>query len=192
MLAWLSVWSEVQTCIQPSWCQCHSLSLASVKSRLVLPFWYRLTWVVPHKGPLNGCVCVCNVTSMAKPSLKHPAIYWHRLKKFSHLLTYLLWNRMTSWLNINGKVEASFHDDSGRTQSDSEGGRKTRRWSADDGRCLYYLMDGAASVLTAGGWRKCVCKHLNRFISGLTVSHRQSERLTCMRLRVWMLALEWA
>ena len=35
-----------------------SLSLASVKSRLVLPFWYRLTWVVPEKGPLNGCVCV--------------------------------------------------------------------------------------------------------------------------------------
>jgi len=31
--------------------------LASVKSRLVLPFWYRLTWVVPDKGPLNGCVC---------------------------------------------------------------------------------------------------------------------------------------
>jgi len=38
---------------------CHSLSLASVKSRLVLPFWYWLTWVVPEKGPLNGCVCVC-------------------------------------------------------------------------------------------------------------------------------------
>ena len=41
-----------------SWCHCHSLSLAPVKSRLVLPFWYRLTWVVPDKGPLNGCVCV--------------------------------------------------------------------------------------------------------------------------------------
>jgi len=27
-------------------------------SRLVLPFWYRLTRVVPDKGPLNGCVCV--------------------------------------------------------------------------------------------------------------------------------------
>ena len=40
MLAWLSVWSEEQTCIWPSWCHCHSLSLASVKSRLVLPFWY--------------------------------------------------------------------------------------------------------------------------------------------------------
>jgi len=59
MLAWLSVWREVQTCVWPSWCHCHSLSLASVKSRLVLPFWYRLTSVVPDKGPLNGCVCVC-------------------------------------------------------------------------------------------------------------------------------------
>ena len=58
VLAWLSVWSQVQTCIWPSWCHCHSLSLASVKSRLVLPFWYRLTWVVPEKGPLNVCVCV--------------------------------------------------------------------------------------------------------------------------------------
>ena len=59
VLAWLSVWSEVQTCICSSWCHCHSLSLASVKSRLVLPFWCRLTRVVPEKGPLNGCVCVC-------------------------------------------------------------------------------------------------------------------------------------
>jgi len=57
----LSVWSQVQTCIWPSWCHCHSLSLASVKSRLVLPFWYQPTQVpvVPEKGPLNGCVCVC-------------------------------------------------------------------------------------------------------------------------------------
>ena len=99
VLTWLSVWSEVQTCIWPSWCHCHSLSLASVKSRLVLPFlyrltvscsskiqigftfllpahlgspgqrvvkrvcvcvcfWYRLTRVVPEKGPLNGYVCM--------------------------------------------------------------------------------------------------------------------------------------
>jgi len=59
VVAWLSVWSEVQTCIWPSGFYCHSLSLASVKSRLVLPFWFRLTRVVPDKGPLNGCVCVC-------------------------------------------------------------------------------------------------------------------------------------
>ena len=42
------------TGIWPSWCHCHSLSLASVKSRLVLPFRYRLT---RDEGPLNVCVC---------------------------------------------------------------------------------------------------------------------------------------
>ena len=55
VLAWLSVWSEVHTCIRPSWCHYNSLSLASVKSRSVLPFWYRLTWVVLDKGLLNVC-----------------------------------------------------------------------------------------------------------------------------------------
>ena len=45
-------------CRLASWCHCHSLSLALVKSRLVLPFWYRLIRVVPVKGPLNGCACV--------------------------------------------------------------------------------------------------------------------------------------
>ena len=43
-------------------------SRASVKSRLVLPFWYRLTRVIPGKGPsrqtraracVRVCVCVC-------------------------------------------------------------------------------------------------------------------------------------
>ena len=53
VMAWLSVWSEVQTCIWHS--GCHSLSLAPVKSRLVLPSWYRLTQVVLEKRPLNGC-----------------------------------------------------------------------------------------------------------------------------------------
>jgi len=43
MVNWLSVWSEVQTCIWPRGFHCHSLSLASVESRLVLPFWYRLS-----------------------------------------------------------------------------------------------------------------------------------------------------
>ena len=47
-LVWLFVWREVQICIWPSWCHWHLLSFASVKSRLVLPFW--LTWVVSEKG----------------------------------------------------------------------------------------------------------------------------------------------
>ena len=40
-------------------CVCVCVCLASVKSRLVLPFWYRPTRVVLDKGPLNRCVCVC-------------------------------------------------------------------------------------------------------------------------------------
>ena len=36
VLAWLSVWGEVHICIWPSSYHCHSLSLASVKSILVL------------------------------------------------------------------------------------------------------------------------------------------------------------
>ena len=30
----------------------------SSKIQMVLPFWYRLTRIVPDRGPLNGCVCV--------------------------------------------------------------------------------------------------------------------------------------
>jgi len=56
VLAWLPIWSKVQTCIWPSGFHCHSLSVASVKSRLVLSFWYRPNRVVLDKGPLNGCV----------------------------------------------------------------------------------------------------------------------------------------
>ena len=56
-LVWLSVWSEVQTCIWPSWCHCHSLSLASVKSRLVLPLWYLGS--PGQRAVKRACVCVC-------------------------------------------------------------------------------------------------------------------------------------
>ena len=59
VLAWLAVWIEVHTCILPSQCRCHSLSLVPVKSRLVLPICYRLTRVVQDKAPLNVCVYVC-------------------------------------------------------------------------------------------------------------------------------------
>jgi len=82
-LAWWSVWSEMQTCIWPSWWHCHSLSLASVNSRLVLPYWYRLTQVVPGKGPLNGCVCVvhCLEKRQKCQNFKILAVklYWSRI-----------------------------------------------------------------------------------------------------------------
>ena len=50
------------------------LSVASVKSRLVLPFWYRLTRVVLDKGPLNGCVCL--LSSHPVPALWIPFVIY--------------------------------------------------------------------------------------------------------------------
>ena len=83
MLAWLSVCSEVQTCIWPSWCHCHSLSLALVKSRLVLPFWYRLTQVVLEKRPLNGC-CSNEYTNQARSDLWSVAVWCSITKLTKH------------------------------------------------------------------------------------------------------------
>jgi len=42
---------------------------ASVKSRLVLPFWYRLTDIVSEKGPLNGCVCTASSNAVSMSNL---------------------------------------------------------------------------------------------------------------------------
>jgi len=51
---------EASTCmhVTSTWKQ-YLISLCLLTYLLFLPFWYRLTWVVPEKGPLNGCVCVC-------------------------------------------------------------------------------------------------------------------------------------
>ena len=56
VLAWLFCLEWGADLHMPSWCHRHSLSLASVKSRLVLHFWYRPTRVVLEKEPLNACV----------------------------------------------------------------------------------------------------------------------------------------
>jgi len=41
-------------------------SLVSWKSRLVWPFWCRLTQVVLEKRPLNGCLSVCDTDTHAR------------------------------------------------------------------------------------------------------------------------------
>ena len=97
---WLSLWSEVQTCIWPSWCHCHSLSLASVKSRLVLLFWYWLTKIVLDKGPLNGCVCLCVcVKGLSIPSFAVSNLcrwdsvrYFNTIHKNQIVLVLVSWN----------------------------------------------------------------------------------------------------
>jgi len=50
----------VQTCIWPSWCHCHSLSLASVKSRLVFTFLVLAHLGSPGKRAVKRvCVRMC-------------------------------------------------------------------------------------------------------------------------------------
>jgi len=44
VLAWLSVWSEMQTCTRPSWCHCHSLSQRAVKRVCVCVYVFLLHW----------------------------------------------------------------------------------------------------------------------------------------------------
>ena len=72
VLAWLFVWSDVQICIWPRRCHCHSLSLASVKSGLVF------TFLVPaHLGSSGQravkWVCVCDRCN--KKSIHEKQIY---------------------------------------------------------------------------------------------------------------------
>jgi len=56
VLAWLCVWSEVQTiCIWSSWCHCHPIISCSSKIQNGLPFWCRLTQVVLENKLLSGC-----------------------------------------------------------------------------------------------------------------------------------------
>jgi len=60
VVAWSSVWSEVQMiCISSIWCQCHPIISCCSKIQNGLPFCCWLTQVVLEKRPLNGhCVVV--------------------------------------------------------------------------------------------------------------------------------------
>jgi len=65
VLAWLSVWSEVQMiCIWSSWCHCHPIISCFIRIQNGLPFWFWLTRVVLEKRPLNGTtnLMVGNIT----------------------------------------------------------------------------------------------------------------------------------
>jgi len=48
--------------------------LCSSKSRLVLPFWYWLTQVVPDKGPLKVCVCACVCVCSSVCNMQHSKV----------------------------------------------------------------------------------------------------------------------
>ena len=99
VLAWLSVWSKVQTCIRPSWCHCHSLSLALVKSKLV----YLSGTGSPRKGPLNA-----RARARARVCVK-----WRLILRF--------WPsyRLNWWFNRYLKLSGRWLNDDGRCSQPS-------------------------------------------------------------------------
>ena len=50
------------------------------KMQIGLPFWYRLTWVVPDKGPLSGCVCACVHACVCLFSILRYLTLWHNIQ----------------------------------------------------------------------------------------------------------------
>ena len=105
-------------------CHCHSLSLALVKSTLVLPFWYRLTPVVPEKGPLNGCVCFKQyLPTDDKKTVSHSVTQQARLRPRHPLHDGLVWTRSSLYSDrfpygpITIAIRARFEYDSSTIRS---------------------------------------------------------------------------
>jgi len=112
VLAWLSVWGKVWICIWPSWFHCHSLSLASLKSRLVLVLAYSGNPGQSLEGrKTDMCVCVCVHSNFAEifgirklESLVYRATLWLCLcdPMFSHFSRTPTCDRQTDgWSHDN-------------------------------------------------------------------------------------------
>jgi len=67
--------------IWPSWCHCHSLLLASIKSRLVLPCCYWFTWVVPETRAESVTENRNRYRDILKNRNWHRRRYWENQKK---------------------------------------------------------------------------------------------------------------
>ena len=87
-LAWLSVWSEVQTCTWPSWCHCHSLFLNRDN---------RLTQLLPSdhlqhcevSSPETAIKIWTDIMSMPS-SMKSSIVLCYKINKLTYWLSQLL------------------------------------------------------------------------------------------------------
>jgi len=72
-------------CIWSSWCHCHLSSLASLKSRMVLPFWCSLIQVVLEiQAVKQGCCCVL-LSQDVFESLSNKTRHLFYVHSYSHL-----------------------------------------------------------------------------------------------------------
>jgi len=103
----LSVWSEMQICIWPSWCHCHSLSVAPVNpycfTRMVLLFWFWLTQVFLEKRQLNECSSSSsNSSSMFK--CESDSILYTACNFSCHMVIWPIEYRYCWWPHVTLKV----------------------------------------------------------------------------------------
>jgi len=111
MLAWLSAWSEVQTCIWPSWYHYHSLSLASVKLWLVFTFLVPAHPGSPRKRAVKRvcvCVCVC-IPSWRLEGSHHSEIQFDSLSYCGRIHKELNKSFRRSWTLRSFESNFNFH-----------------------------------------------------------------------------------
>jgi len=100
VLAWLSVWSNVQMiCIWSSWRHCHPIISCSSKIQNGLPFWCRPTQVVQEKRPLNGCSSRTGrlYSSCVRSSMLHGSETWP-VKNENEMALQWAEMRMVRWM----------------------------------------------------------------------------------------------
>ena len=119
----MSVWSEVQTCIWPSRCHCHSLSLASVKSRLV---YLSGSGSPGQRDVKRVCVCVCVYTlhttiQLTTVTFHAVGIKYTDFRVFFNLAAPLTTTTAAGWRRERERVRV-FYDLQARiaTQTDSK------------------------------------------------------------------------
>jgi len=83
--------------------------LASFKSRLVLPFWYRLIQVVQEKRPLNGVVVVVVMVVVVWMNIQHTLSYAELCRNCSFsawmLLVKKLSGEVLAWFSVWSEVQ---------------------------------------------------------------------------------------
>jgi len=90
-------------CIWSSWCHCYSI--ASLNSRMVYPFWCRLTQVVLEERLLNGCLFVCKFRlaflALMFSKVALGAVWWFWSK--SLMRGRVLQCYISLWQNLTGQ-----------------------------------------------------------------------------------------
>jgi len=101
VLAWLSVWSEVQMiCIWSGWCHCHPIISCFIKIHNGFTFWCWLTQVVLEKRPLNGCLLLDITVKNSSITTKHSYLI---LKFRSHHEIFV----RRSWYSVLPSLDAA-------------------------------------------------------------------------------------